>query len=203
MSKLKEHWQNSYLYKEFQNRKLFKGIRTGDLSKVKDALKKGANINALNEYYPPVVFAIRCKQTDIALELIQQGADLTVMYSNIPTLQYAARYAETKVVDALLTTGLDIETQDKTGGTAIISAAAKGRTDNVELFISKKANVDAVDNLGRSALTFAKAHDHDETSNVLLKANATLDEKQIQTLKDRYKKREQTSDMPFVSPVVM
>jgi hypothetical protein len=58
---------------------LFKAAESGDIDKIKKLLAKGEDINCRNKYdWTPLIAAIRCRKTDVALLLIEQGADVSL-----------------------------------------------------------------------------------------------------------------------------
>jgi|GEM_PF-5802001 hypothetical protein len=71
----------------------------------------------------------------------------------------------------------DVNITDYIGSTALIYAAANGRTEAVRALIDKGANVNAVDTTANSALMQASINGHADTVQALIKAGADLDEK--------------------------
>jgi ankyrin repeat protein len=65
-----------------------------------------------------------------------------------------------------------VNTQDNDGRTALIRAAARGRSELVRILLNKGARVELKDKLGRDALIWAEINDHSDVVNLLRKAGA-------------------------------
>lgn len=72
---------------------------------------------------------------------------------------FAAKH-DIKTVEAALNRGAEVNVPDASGCTAFISAANSGNHGMMELLISRKANIDYLDNKGDSALDRARAENN-------------------------------------------
>ena len=74
----------------------------------------------------------------------------------------------------MLDHGLDVHTKDKTGGTALHSAAYSGHVDCVKLLIKFGACIDALDNLQHTPLFRACEMGHTEVVDELIRSELLL-----------------------------
>ena len=94
-----------------QSHNLWKASAEGDLSAIKNALKKGADLNALDPQF------------------------------GIPPLGWAAISGQTEVVKLLLEKGAKIDDRHRDGSTALHGAAFLGRVETVKLLLEKGADI--------------------------------------------------------------
>jgi len=133
----------------------------GDIKKVTNFLKLGANVNATDGLgYTALIDVEACKRHDDAsrLQLIEVliasgGAVNHRTRDGTTALMYAARNGDTQVVNALLRKGASVSVADNDGETALIKAAASScNVETVQALISAGADLNARDHKGQNAL---------------------------------------------------
>ena len=140
-----------------------KGQKDIDLSYAAVAkllLKKGANIEARDEYSTPLISAAGNGETASVSLLLEKGADIEAIGADGQTALIAAACMCPSVdmpetddsVRLLLDKGANIEAKDKQGGTALLAAAGWGRASILEILLDRGANIEAADNEGNTAL---------------------------------------------------
>jgi hypothetical protein len=88
-------------------------------------------------------------------------------------LHWAAANGETEVARMLLDHGIEVNTQCKSGWTALYWAAHYGHTETAKLLLDRSANVNAKDpTLGWAPLHFAGYRGHADTAALLLERGA-------------------------------
>ena len=93
--------------------------------------------------------AVRIGKIESAKALLEHGVEPEA--GRQPALLTAASLGRSAMVDLLLDHGADIGfAHDGTGATALMSAAAAGRVDVIRTLIERDADVDDLDELGRT-----------------------------------------------------
>lgn len=90
-----------------------------------------------------------------AIHMLQKGLNANARYSQfeIPILVEAAGYGNSDVVRALISYGADINIKDSDGSTALMTAAALGHYDILNILLNtKRIDINARDNSGKTAL---------------------------------------------------
>jgi ankyrin repeat protein len=126
---------------------LYRAVRHGSLADTREAIGKGALVNAWSHnYYSPLHFAVLGTSTPIVKLLLDQGAriDAVDMWMNTP-LHHAANAGTLACVQLLLDRGADIEAKNTDGETALDRARNHNRTKVVsfitDLVAHKKTTV--------------------------------------------------------------
>jgi ankyrin repeat protein len=123
----------------------------------------------------PLVGAVTAPRPDMVVvdALIDAGVEINALDGNrIPAIRYAIGWNETdEVVRKLIGRGADLEC---TGGpwTALHEAACAGKPDIVELLLENGAELDALTEDGRSALTLANEENRAEVAKLLMDLRA-------------------------------
>ena len=134
-------------------------LASGNLQGVKEWLKKGANINAVDkDGWTPLHIAAPLGCKDVAALLIAKGANVNAAHKDGWTpLHIAAAFGRNDDVAALLIAkGANVNAADKHGDTPLHEAAIFGRKDIAALLIAKGANVNAMDNHGHTPMRKAE-----------------------------------------------
>jgi hypothetical protein len=149
--------------------RLFKAVESGDIDKIKKLLANGEDVNSRNKYdWTPLIYAIRCRQTEAALFLIEQGADVKLQArwgprGEPPELETAIRWAamqgDLPVLRQLIAAGADVDTTDGEGRTPAMFAANRGYIDLLQALIEAGCDLNLQDtqpgNEGHTALMYA------------------------------------------------
>merc|ERR1712060_423218 len=82
-------------------------------------------------------------------------------------LHYAAKQGQGATLTALLNARARVDEPDNDGLTPLLLASTAGRTQSVKILLANKADRDAKDPDGHSAIDLAKAHAHDRVAAAL------------------------------------
>lgn len=112
---------------------LINAVRTGDVKKVKELIKAGADVNG------PLIDAVVYNKADTVKLLIKAGADVNEKDDEGKTaLMYAYEEGHLDIVKLLIKSGADINAKDNDGETALMFAS-RGNTNAVRLLIEAGA----------------------------------------------------------------
>lgn len=114
---------------------LREAAENGDLTDVKRHLKRGADVNARDNFgETPLFLAVFKGHKDVAELLIAKGAMVNVKAKNNATpLHYAAMQGHTDVAELLIAKGADVNAKNQRGLTPLALAEIIGREDMIEL----------------------------------------------------------------------
>lgn len=118
---------------------------------IKDALgRTPLHIAAENGYGNVVMF------------LVENGADvdLTDPNGNTPLIFIIHKTGNLEIVKRLLTKGAVVNTQNRTGETALMYAAWRGYSEIVKLLLEHRADASLKNRQGDTALTLAESRGH-------------------------------------------
>jgi ankyrin repeat protein len=158
-------------------KQLIDAVRQGDASRVEKILKQGVDPNCEDEAGIPVLhIAIERRSWRILKLLLRFGADVNGRSGNgMPALCYAAFSSDLRIVKYLLSKGADVNARATGTLVTALMAAASGsdsvrvlgfegsasrRRDDLlvaEVFIRAGAEVNAIDQMGDTALDKAEA----------------------------------------------
>ncbi len=132
-------------------------VMLGDLSVVKDLIKNGADVNALDASGSNALFLIADKKDDknvrIAKYLANRGLDLNHHNKNSDVALFAALEAKNwNLIHALLPMGLYLDERDKDGNTALMLYASRGNSLIVGFLLFFDVDLNAVNNKGESLM---------------------------------------------------
>ncbi|XP_064384149.1 uncharacterized protein LOC135333169 [Halichondria panicea] len=155
---------------------ILSAARAGDLSALRDAIKRGEDVNSVKDGWTPLMSAARGGHTDCVIQLLSSGAvvDLANKTGWTPLMK-AARGGHTDCVIQLLSSGAVVDLADETGLTPLMVAARGGHTDCVIQLLSSGAVVDLAKKYGRTPLYWAARGGHTDIVRQLLSSGAVVD----------------------------
>lgn len=134
---------------------LFSAISTNDITKVKQLLSKGVDLEQRNDKGETVLmYAVYQKNNTIARLLIEAGSNVNTQDKilNSPFL-YAGAEGNLEIVQLSLKHGADFTVFNRYNGSALIPAAEKGHIEVVKLLVNyPDYPIDHVNRLGWTAL---------------------------------------------------
>jgi len=165
---------------------LFQAIGSGDLRKMKQLLKDGAEINStLPDGTTPLMTAAENGHNEIVLELIKLGVDVNQRKQDtFSAFLIACFLGHDDVVKTLAKHGADVNaayeigsSQGKSGNqTALTVAAARGNCPMCALLLKLGADLNVVSDSGYTPLMWSLANGSSEdAAEMLLKAGASPD----------------------------
>jgi ankyrin repeat protein/beta-lactamase regulating signal transducer with metallopeptidase domain len=124
---------------------LHRAALKGDLSKLKELLGAGADINDKDAFgRTPIEYALAGGQIDVAKFLLDQGVDINLkLRRNRSLLHLAARAGLLEIVQILIEKGIPVDTVSQGGGTILNEAVSYGHKEIAEFLISKGAALDS------------------------------------------------------------
>ncbi|MDR2459371.1 MAG: ankyrin repeat domain-containing protein [Deltaproteobacteria bacterium] len=174
----------------------FSLVDTGNLSKVQDAIKAGANVNAKDDWGETplhIAAASMFINSEVVRALINAGANVNARnnYGLTPltTLWQPGFESQSKpeeriaVLNILVSAGADVNARDTDGRTVLMNAVESFGTSVVNALINAGADVNARDNNGKTPLMYISSCSYgsiDEINSVvsiLTKAGADLNAK--------------------------
>jgi cytohesin len=146
----------------------------GDIDKIGEILKKGADPNAQDTNgLTPLLYAVREERTEIVYLLLKNGADPNAKDTNEQTpLLYAIRKGRAEALHLLLKNGADPNAKDTDGRTPLLYAAQEERTELLHLLLKNGADPNTKDTDGRTPLLYAAEKGRTEAVYLLLKNGA-------------------------------
>ena len=168
----------------------------GNVGKVEEAIKDGANVNAEdNDGWTALMWAVFYVYTEIVKLLLEHGADVNAKSNNgwtalhlaeghseiVRLLRYhvakekrrdeyfieLCKFGNVGEVEEAIKEGANINAKDNYGATALMEAANEGNTAIVKLLLKHGADVNAEDNYGTTALWNAELNDHQQIAKLL------------------------------------
>lgn len=132
----------SMLFAQNMSDSLYEAVVKADTTAIKDLVKKGANVNFIQQQgwmkVNLLITAVNKKNTDAVKVLLQNGADVNWEDGfNTTALMYAASAGSIEIVKLLLNNGADIKHKDKQGNNAISEAKKDKHFDIVKLLETK------------------------------------------------------------------
>ncbi len=146
---------------------------------VEELIKKGADINAVDEYgYTALMLAADNGHTDTAILEINNGAKYDAKYKTkygSTYLQFFAKIGLNEYIKELLNQGADINGKSKGNDTALKVASEMGHVETVRLLLVNGVDVNEKDNNGYTALKLAAMRGHAEVAKLLINNGAEYD----------------------------
>jgi ankyrin repeat protein len=152
------------------NSQLCEACRNNKLPEVREALAKGADVNARDENgSAAIMLAAFDGHTEIVRLLLEHGADVNALDSSGRTaLMYAASGPNQETVQVLLVNGAKVNLRDREEMyTALMFAAAEGQAENVQLLLAHGSDASLVDIDGDTAANFARKNGHTKVVELL------------------------------------
>jgi Ankyrin repeats (3 copies)/Ankyrin repeat len=157
------------------NHALDEGIECGDVSAVKAALDRGANVDGLPESeeseMSPLAGAAGEGKIEIVRLLLDRGADVNRVDGWGTPLFAAALYDKVDVVELMIARGANVNDDGSGGSTALWHAALHGKARAVKVLLAHGANRNTCN--PNSSLLEAVETDHlTEVAEILKRAGA-------------------------------
>lgn len=151
--------------------------KRGSLQQITDAIKNGANVNALDkeEQTPLMWAAFKNMNSKVITALLKAGADVNAKNNkgSTPLMKAAGGNPNPEVITTLINAGADVNAIDNRGSTPLILAAGNADPVVVAAFIKAGANVNARNESGYTPLMQAVRYTRDsEAIKILLESGA-------------------------------
>jgi ankyrin repeat protein len=157
------------------NGDLLRAVDRGDLTKVKDSIDKGADIDAQSSQGTPLSLASLNGDIEVVRFLIEKGADINVrIEEGGQTPLMAAIVGREEIAKLLIEKGADVNVKDNAGWSPLIWASATNRADIARLLIDKGAHINEKNNQGQTPLMFASKCGSIEIVKLLLDKGAEI-----------------------------
>lgn len=152
--------------------RLMHWAREGDLARVREALGRGASVNARDTFGgTPLIYAAGGGHADVMTELVDRGADVHALAAlGTSALSVAAAQGSTEVVEELAAHGADVRASNAKGKAPLAVASINGHAAAADSLLRLGANVNARDHEGVTALMEASFGGHVDVVRVLLAA---------------------------------
>ncbi len=152
-------------------------VKAGDLTKAKELLAAGADVNARDaDGWNPLMHASSKGQAEIVRALLDKGADVKAADAAGWTALMLASYGGNRdVVAALVEKGADVNAKTGKNTTALICASGAGHAEVVQILIDAHVDVNAKDMDGKTAMRYAKDKGRTAIVELLTKAGATVE----------------------------
>jgi ankyrin repeat protein len=142
---------------------LIQAATSNDLDAVRQALDKGAHIDAKTmdeDGWTALISSIYRGNNEVVKLLLKRGANTEVPANDGTTaLIKAAIRGDAEIAKLLLEKGAHLEARNNLGDTALMMAARYGSAEVVNLLLAKGASVEATDSKGSTALMMAAISD--------------------------------------------
>ncbi len=140
----------------------------GNVQRVKELLKKGADVNTRVNENTAVGLAAAMGNSEIVKILCDAGTDLSQRdASGWAPLTVASAKGHIEVMKVLLEYGSNLEERDATEATPLIIAAMNGKKESVVFLLENGADKSAKNKFGFSAKQFAENNGFAEISDLL------------------------------------
>jgi ankyrin repeat protein len=156
---------------------LFQAIQFDDSEAVQQALKDGANVNAIDSCQNNALINACCISAQIVRILLDAGANTQWTNKDGWTpATTACKYNKLEVVEMLISHDRALVNKGgDTGAPPLMAASAFGHTEICRYLVESGCNVDASDRIGMTALMMAVAMGHLEVVRLLLAAGVNVE----------------------------
>lgn len=164
-----------------------------DFEKAQKLIDRGANVNIktgqLGYSFTPLMESATPNYPKVVEFLVKNGININAISNDFILSWYYAKFVQNTFnamsfnvgynpnlanVRVLVENGIDLNWQDKTGQTALMSAAIWNHKDIVKYLIEKGADINIKDKSGKTALDHAKILDNKESIEILQQESKKL-----------------------------
>ncbi len=158
---------------------LFKAIKWKSLTRTKQALSAGADINSRNEKgQTPIMVATEVSSYALFKFFLDEGADLEARdYEGNSPGHYVAAARSTYIVRYALKKNIGFETLNRKGETPLITSIKKARYSNMVYIIKSGVSIKTRDSEGKTPLLVAGENGYSAFVQALLNAGADINAK--------------------------
>ena len=159
---------------------LMRAIHAGDISKVTQALKNGAQLNKVRpDGSLPLAWAAESQNPALVKLLLDKGAkpdaDANVkQHQNFSPLIVACQRGEPAIVAAMLDAGADVNRTTATGISPLALCAGNSSTAIAKRLLDSGATLDVADDTGQTPLMWAAAKGQLDTMQLLISKGADV-----------------------------
>ncbi|MDQ7785519.1 MAG: ankyrin repeat domain-containing protein, partial [Desulfomonilaceae bacterium] len=160
-----------------QEDQLILGVLRAHPGRVKEALSKGANVNAVTTTGDcPLSIAVGMGDMKILKLLISHGAAVNAVPENaLPAVTAAAEYGKPEALHVLLDRGAHPDATDGRGNTALMAAARNGRIEAARILLGKGVDFNRKNTKGLTPLMHAAKNNQWRAVQLLLEHGADPD----------------------------
>lgn len=133
---------------------LLEAVELGDLKRLNELIKSGADVNEMDEE-TPLAKAAELGRADMVQMLLKAGADANLGGLESP-ICVAAHAGSAKIVELLLKAGAQVDSQSEGGESALMLAAAKGDLNLVKRLLKAGADAKLEDEDGQTAILYGR-----------------------------------------------
>ena len=139
---------------------LFRAVWTDDIASLRNS---NIDVNIRDgRGRTPLHIAVENGYVDVAMFLVENGAEVNIVDANgnTPLILIIHKTGNTELTSRLLEKGAGVNTQNRTGETALMYAAWRGHSDIVQLLLENRADVTLKNRQGDTALGLAESKEH-------------------------------------------
>lgn len=147
----------------------------GVVKDIKDAIRRGANVNSINEMgESPLNMVSKLSYEFLVRYLVSAGANVNTSNNNkITPLHWGVEYDNLEIVKLLLRKGADLNARDGINETPLHWAAWTGNFKSARWLLKYGANPLATNNTGVTPVDLAKRQEHHRLYRLLKKKRYT------------------------------
>lgn len=143
-------------------------VFSGDLAKIENLLKNGADPNSTIDGLSALMFASQLGKVDMVVLLLKNGADPNITDPQSGSaLGLAAMSGNTEIVELLLQSKADVNYRVSSGWSPLMFAANAGQLKIVKIMLSAGADKSFSDKYGWTAYTLAERIKNQELMSIL------------------------------------